>query len=49
MNEQTNNTQAIFMEVTSRKVETIEEKMKAIEEKAKEIEKANRAKPETTR
>src|SRR4051794_2472417 len=37
MNEQTNNTQAIFMEVTSRKVETLEEKIKAIEEKAKDI------------
>src|SRR5436190_6225590 len=37
MNEQTNNTQAIFMEVTSRKVEAHDKKITAIEEKVDNI------------
>ena len=37
MNEQTNNMQAAFMEVTTRKVETQDKKIAAIEEKVKDI------------
>ena len=37
MNDQTNNTQAIFMEVTSRKVEAHDKKITAIEEKVDNI------------
>ena len=37
MNDQTNNTNAAFMEVTSKKIEVQDKKMLAIEEKIKKI------------